>query len=59
VHQRIKWRPTRKIAYLQRIINAHYVHHSKQTRQGCESFGFLVALKKYDRITLPSSKKKT
>jgi len=48
VHQRIKWRPLKPSRYLQRIINAHYVHHSKHTRDGCEAFGFLVAAKKYD-----------
>lgn len=48
VHQRLKWRPLRKSKYLQRIINAHYIHHSKHTREGCEAFGFLIAGKKYE-----------
>lgn len=48
VHQRIKWRPSKPSRYLQRIINAHYIHHSKHTREGGEAFGFLVASKKYD-----------
>lgn len=47
VHQRIKWRPERKSKYLQRLINAHYIHHSKHTKEGCEAFGFLIARKKY------------
>jgi beta-carotene 3-hydroxylase len=47
VHQRIKWRPEKKSRYLQRIINAHYVHHSKHSKEGCEAFGFLIAPKKY------------
>jgi beta-carotene 3-hydroxylase len=48
VHQRIKWRPERKSKYLKRIINAHYIHHSKHTKYGCEAFSFLIAPKKYE-----------
>ena len=47
VHQRIKWRPAKKPPYLQRMIHAHYVHHSKHTKDGCEAFGFLYAPRKY------------
>jgi beta-carotene 3-hydroxylase len=47
VHQRFKWRPKKKTSYLQRMINAHYVHHSKHSKDGCEAFGFLYAPKKY------------
>jgi beta-carotene 3-hydroxylase len=48
VHQRMRWRPKRKSKYLQRMINAHYVHHSRHTKEGCEAFGFLIAPKKYE-----------
>jgi beta-carotene 3-hydroxylase len=48
VHQRIKWRPTKRSKYLQRMINAQYVHHAKHTKEGCEAFGFLYAPKKYE-----------
>lgn len=48
VHQRIKWRPAKRSKYLQRMINAHYVHHTKHTKEGCEAFGFLYAPKKYE-----------
>jgi beta-carotene 3-hydroxylase len=48
VHQRITWRPRRRSRYLQRIINAHYIHHSQHTKRGCEAFGFLFAPKKYE-----------
>lgn len=48
VHQRIKWRPARSSKYLQRMIHAHYVHHSKHSKDGCEAFGFLYAPKKYE-----------
>lgn len=48
VHQRLKWRPERRSKYLQRIIHAHYIHHSKHSRKGCEAFGFLLAPKKYE-----------
>jgi beta-carotene 3-hydroxylase len=30
------------------MIQAHYVHHSKHTKAGCEAFSFLIALKKYE-----------
>lgn len=48
VHQRFKWRPAKKSKYLQRMIHAHYIHHSKHTKEGCEAFGFLYAPKKYE-----------
>jgi beta-carotene 3-hydroxylase len=48
VHQRIKWRPAMRSKYLQRMINAHYIHHSKHTKDDCEAFGFLIAPKKYE-----------
>jgi len=47
VHQRIRWRPSRRSKYLQRMIQAHYVHHGKHTKEGCEAFGFLFAPAKY------------
>jgi beta-carotene 3-hydroxylase len=48
VHQRIRWRLKKRSKYLQRMINAHYIHHSKHTKDGCEAFGFLYAPKKYE-----------
>jgi beta-carotene 3-hydroxylase len=48
VHQRIPWRPKKRSRYLERMINAHYTHHSKHTKDGCEAFGFLYAPKKYE-----------
>jgi beta-carotene 3-hydroxylase len=48
VHQRIKIRIEKKSKYLQRIIHAHYIHHAKHTKDGCEAFGFLIARKKYE-----------
>lgn len=47
VHQRLKWRPKKRSSYLSRMINAHYVHHSKHTKENCEAFGFLIVPKKY------------
>ncbi|BDD08372.1 beta-carotene hydroxylase [Fulvitalea axinellae] len=47
VHQRVKFRFKAKSAYLKRMINAHYAHHSKHTKDGCEAFGFLWAPEKY------------
>jgi len=48
VHQRVRWFPRKRSRYLQRMINAHYVHHSRHTREGCEAFGFLWAPGKYE-----------
>jgi beta-carotene 3-hydroxylase len=47
VHQRIRWLPKKRSQYLQRMIHAHYIHHAKHTKEGCEAFGFLWAPKKY------------
>jgi beta-carotene 3-hydroxylase len=47
VHQRLRWRPKKRSKYLERMINAHYVHHSRHTKEGCEAFGFLWAPRKY------------
>lgn len=48
VHQRIIWRPAKRSRYLQRMIHAHYIHHSKHSKDNCEAFGFLYAPKKYE-----------
>lgn len=58
VHQRIRWRPARRSKYLQRIINAHYSHHAKHTKEGCEAFGFLYAPKKYNPSQFSYRKKR-
>ena len=47
VHRRINIRFKAKSDYLKRIINAHYIHHRKHTKHGCEAFGFLYAPRKY------------
>lgn len=49
VHRRIKINFKAKNRYMKRIMRAHYVHHEKHTREGCEAFGFLYAPKKYDK----------
>jgi beta-carotene 3-hydroxylase len=59
VHQRLRWRPSRKSKYLQRMIHAHYIHHSKHTKYGCEAFGFLYAPKKYEPRQFVFRKKRT
>ena len=52
VHQRIKWRPKNRTNYLNRMINAHYVHHRIHSKDHCESFGFLVVPKKYEQKSI-------
>lgn len=48
-HRRIKWIRIQPFhPYLQRIVNAHRVHHSTVTKDGARSFSFLWAPRKYD-----------
>ena len=49
VHRRIKIKINPKKGYLKRIMNAHYVHHEKRTKEDCEAFGFLWAPRKYEK----------
>ena len=58
VHQRIRWRIKRRSNYLQRMINAHYIHHSRHTKHGGEAFGFLFAPKKYQPNTFDNKRPK-
>lgn len=48
VHRRIKIKFKAKNPYMKRIMNAHYVHHKKHTKEDGEAFGFLYAPKKYE-----------
>jgi len=48
VDRRIKTKFKAKSKYMKRIMNAHYVHHQKHSKEGAEAFGFLFAPKKYD-----------
>jgi beta-carotene 3-hydroxylase len=59
VHQRIRWRPEKRSRYLQRMIHAHYIHHSKHSKKGCEAFGFLYAPKKYQPRNFNFKKERT
>jgi beta-carotene 3-hydroxylase len=34
------------------MINAHYIHHSRHSKDGCEAFGFLIVPEKYDKAKL-------
>ena len=58
VHQRIRWRPSKRSRYLNRMINAHYVHHSKHSKEDCESFGFLIVPSRYEKPVLQFRKKR-
>ena len=58
VHQRLKWRPKNRSNYLNRMINAHYVHHSKHSKENCESFGFLIVPSKYEKQNLKIRKER-
>ena len=48
VHRRIKIKFKPKSRYLKRLIHAHYIHHQKHSKEGCEAFGFLYAPEKYE-----------
>lgn len=48
VHQRVKFKYRTSNSYLKRMIRAHKIHHKKQSKHGCESFGFLIVSKKYE-----------
>lgn len=48
VHQRLRWRPRKQSRYLRRMIHAHYIHHNRHTKEGCQAFGFLWAPGKYE-----------
>ena len=48
VHRRIKINFKSNNKYMQRIMNAHYVHHKVHTKEDAKAFGFLFAPKKYD-----------
>lgn len=47
VHRRINIKYKATSDYMKRIINAHYIHHRKHTKEGGEAFGFLYAPRKY------------
>lgn len=49
VHRRIKIKFKSKNPYINRLIRAHYIHHTVHTKEGAEAFGFLYALKKYEK----------
>lgn len=43
VHRRIAHRHVPRSTYMKRIVQAHRLHHVVESRQGCVSFGFLIA----------------
>ena len=47
IHQRFKWFKQLDGKYSRAILRAHGDHHTKQTKEDCESFGLLVVNKKY------------
>lgn len=49
VHRRIKIPFKTNSRYMQRIMRAHYIHHSFHEKDEAEAFGFLYAPKKYDK----------
>lgn len=48
VHRRIKIKFKAKHPYMRRIINAHYIHHERHSKEGGRAFGFLYAPKRFE-----------
>jgi len=49
IHQRFKWFRQLDNKYSRAILRAHGDHHSKQSKENCESFGLLIVNPKYFR----------
>ncbi len=49
IHQRFKWFRQLENSYSKMILRAHGAHHTKQTKEDCESFGLLVVNAKYGK----------
>ncbi len=47
IHRRFHWFKKLDNSYSRAILRAHGAHHSKQTKEDCESFGLLVVGKRY------------
>lgn len=47
IHRRFRWFKKLDSSYSRAILRAHGAHHSRQTKEDCESFGLLVVGKKY------------
>lgn len=47
IHQRFKWFRQLDSKYSRAILRAHGAHHTKNTKEDCESFGLLVVDSKY------------
>jgi beta-carotene 3-hydroxylase len=58
VHQRLRWKIAHRSKYLQRMINAHYIHHTTHTKENGQAFGFLYAQKKYAPKTFVHKKER-
>ncbi|MBK8390336.1 MAG: sterol desaturase family protein [Saprospiraceae bacterium] len=47
IHQRFKWFKQLDTKYSRAILRAHGAHHTKSTKEDCESFGLLIVNSKY------------
>lgn len=47
IHRRFKWFKQLDGKYSRAILKAHGMHHAKQTKEDCESFGLLVVDSKF------------
>lgn len=59
IHQRFRWFKQLDNRYSRAILRAHGMHHAKQSKEDCESFGLLAVEKKYfdDPIQQPNAPK--
>ncbi len=47
IHQRFRWFRQLDSKYSRAILRAHGSHHTKQTKEDCESFGLLIVHPRY------------
>ncbi|HMP30479.1 MAG TPA: sterol desaturase family protein [Saprospiraceae bacterium] len=47
IHQRFKWFKQLDSKYSRAILRAHGAHHTKSSKEDCESFGLLIVNPKY------------
>ncbi|TVR84459.1 MAG: fatty acid hydroxylase [Saprospirales bacterium] len=59
IHRRFKWFKQLDSRYSRAILRAHGSHHSKKTKEDCESFGLLFVHPRYFSEDYKMSRKKT
>ena len=58
IHRRFKWFNQLDNKYSRAILRAHGAHHTKSTKEDCESFGLLIVNPKYFKKRKPKPHRK-